>query len=58
MRNLVNVLLCLLLLNATCCGSETKSDDGWKRIFDGTTLNGWKPNEKPENWTPTRETRG
>jgi hypothetical protein len=51
MRNAVIVLVCLLLLNAAFCGSETKADDGWKRIFDGKTLTGWKANERPENWT-------
>lgn len=26
-------------------------EGGWKRIFDGKTLNGWKAIENPENWT-------
>lgn len=26
-------------------------DEGWITIFDGETLDGWKANEKPENWT-------
>jgi hypothetical protein len=50
MRNLVIIGACLLLVSAAFCGSESK-DDGWKSIFDGKTLNGWKPNENPENWT-------
>jgi hypothetical protein len=25
--------------------------DGWKPIFDGKTLDGWKANERPESWT-------
>ena len=25
--------------------------DGWISLFDGKTLDGWKPNERPENWT-------
>lgn len=27
------------------------ADDGWIRMFDGKTLNGWKASERPENWT-------
>jgi hypothetical protein len=27
------------------------ADDGWIRIFDGKTLDGWKANENPESWT-------
>lgn len=27
------------------------TDDGWQRIFDGKTLDGWKANELPDNWT-------
>lgn len=42
----------LLLLTATVCwADEKKDDDGWIRIFDGETLDGWKASEKPENWT-------
>lgn len=26
-------------------------EEGWKRIFDGKTLKGWKANENPESWT-------
>jgi hypothetical protein len=25
--------------------------DGWVAMFDGKTLDGWKANERPENWT-------
>ena len=27
------------------------ADKGWISMFDGKTLNGWKANERPENWT-------
>jgi hypothetical protein len=27
------------------------ASDGWKSMFDGKTLTGWKASEKPENWT-------
>ncbi|MDW8355606.1 MAG: DUF1080 domain-containing protein [Bryobacterales bacterium] len=26
-------------------------EEGWKRIFDGKTLKGWKANENPDSWT-------
>jgi hypothetical protein len=32
-----------------CAGAA--DEPGWKRIFDGKTLNGWKASERPENWT-------
>jgi len=45
------VLFCGVLLSASAfCASETK-DEGWKRIFDGKTLKGWKASERPGNWT-------
>jgi hypothetical protein len=31
--------------------SFAADDDGWIRIFNGKNLDGWKANEKPENWT-------
>lgn len=31
-------------------GSAAAEDDGWKTIFDGTSLDGWKINESPESW--------
>jgi hypothetical protein len=27
------------------------AEKGWIKMFDGKTLNGWKANERPENWT-------
>jgi hypothetical protein len=27
------------------------AQDGWIKMFDGKTLDGWKASEKPENWT-------
>jgi 3-keto-disaccharide hydrolase len=29
----------------------TQESDGWIRMFDGKTLNGWKANENPESWS-------
>jgi len=30
---------------------KVKKEKGWVSMFDGKTLDGWKANEKPENWT-------
>lgn len=30
--------------------ADEAADDGWIRIFNGQDLDGWKANEKPENW--------
>src|SRR5882724_2732258 len=29
----------------------TWAADGWKPIFDGKSLDGWKANERPASWT-------
>jgi hypothetical protein len=42
------VNLCLALGASIAPAGDTEG--GWKKIFDGKTLNGWKANEKPENW--------
>jgi hypothetical protein len=44
MRN--SVLIAILA--AACAFS---ADDGWKKIFDGKSLEGWKANENPESWS-------
>ncbi len=31
--------------------SARHKNDGWKPMFDGSTLEGWKANEHPESWT-------
>jgi hypothetical protein len=33
------------------CAGAADSEQGWKRIFDGKTLTGWKASERPENWS-------
>ena len=33
------------------CGSAMAADDGWIRMFDGKTLDGWKANTNPEAWS-------
>ena len=43
----------ILSLVLCCLAAQLLSaaDDGWIRMFDGKTLNGWKASERPENWT-------
>src|SRR5687768_1062734 len=36
-------------LAATAFGAD--GNDGWVKMFDGKTLEGWKANESPESWT-------
>lgn len=43
-----------LLAGLLLCGSASAQDkpaDGWKSIFNGKNLDGWKASEKPENWS-------
>ena len=44
-----NLLVGLLATAAFAFAAD--SDAGWKKIFDGKTLDGWKANERPEAWT-------
>ncbi len=44
----VSLLLLGLAFQAPSLRSE---EEGWKRIFDGKTLKGWKASENPESWT-------
>ena len=32
-------------------GLMLAQESGWKKTFDGKTLNGWKANENPESWS-------
>jgi hypothetical protein len=41
----------LLILALVCCFAAVSADEGWVRIFDGKTLNGWKASERPEAWS-------
>jgi hypothetical protein len=43
-----NSALAALVLAMTCFGAEK---DGWIKIFDGKTLNGWKAADNPESWS-------
>ncbi len=31
------------------------ADSGWQKLFDGKTLNGWKPNENPQTFSVNKE---
>jgi hypothetical protein len=46
MRLLAIGPLVVALLAAGAAAQEGK----WIKMFDGKTLDGWKPNERPENW--------
>lgn len=39
-----------LALSALVLSARHKADE-WKPMFDGSTLEGWKANERPESWT-------
>ena len=41
-------LAVLLAAGATVATAQT--GDGWVKMFDGKTLDGWKATERPENW--------
>jgi hypothetical protein len=42
--------LILLLSALLAAPAAMPGEKGWKKIFDGQTLGGWKANERPENW--------
>ncbi|MBI3210079.1 MAG: DUF1080 domain-containing protein [Candidatus Solibacter usitatus] len=48
------VVLCTVAMLAVAADKVEKAPvagkDGWVSMFDGKTLNGWKANERPENW--------
>jgi len=39
-----------LVLCAMLAAPAATAEKGWKKIFDGKTLNGWKASERPDNW--------
>jgi hypothetical protein len=47
------LLLAIAIFTGASFGAQSAGDSsaGWKRIFDGKTLNGWKANESPESWS-------
>ncbi|MHB8953420.1 MAG: 3-keto-disaccharide hydrolase [Pirellulaceae bacterium] len=46
----LTAVLGLTLLMPPLAVAQT-ADDGWQTLFDGKSLDGWQPNERPENWT-------
>lgn len=49
MKQLRTVSAVALITLAIASVSQAESDD-WKMIFDGTSLEGWKPSEEPIEW--------
>ena len=47
MKKLLILVSCVALTLALPLAAEY----GWITMFDGQTLDGWRANEKPENWT-------
>lgn len=43
--------LAAALVAIMCATAAGQAGNGWIRMFDGKTLEGWKPSERPENWT-------
>ena len=44
------MLAAMLMLAASWAAGREDSEQGWIRLFDGKTLNGWKASELEENW--------
>ncbi len=49
MRNAIVALAWMVLAGALAFAAEPR-DDGWIRLFDGETFNGWKAVENPDTW--------
>lgn len=41
----------LLFLGLLSASLLSAADNGWIKMFDGKTLDGWKANQNPESWT-------
>jgi len=51
MKRILTALAIGLVLVIHAGAAEEKDDEGWVKIFDGESLEGWKASEKSENWT-------
>ena len=51
MTHLLLASLFSLGLHTTATPLTSHNTEEWKPIFDGKTLQGWKANEQPDNWT-------
>ena len=40
----------ILMVSVPICMRADDATSEWKTIFNGKTLDGWKPNERPNNW--------
>jgi len=49
MRHLIGTALTILICSPTAAENQDEPQ-GWISIFDGKSLAGWKPNERPKNW--------
>ena len=50
MKRLVLSVLVVVFVLAYQGVVSADSDDGWFKIFDGKSLNGWKPSEKKDSF--------
>ena len=41
----------IMTLSVALAAAAVAQDSGWVKMFDGKTLEGWKPSEAPQNWT-------
>lgn len=48
---LFGTLLTLSVTTWAVAEDKPAAEDGWKSIFNGENLDGWKANEKPDSWT-------
>lgn len=45
-------LIALAILSLAVCSTTTAAEkDGWKKLTDGKTFNGWKINENKDSWS-------
>lgn len=51
MDNAMRLFTIATLLTALLAGAASAQDGQWVKMFDGKTLDGWKANEAPQNWT-------
>jgi len=49
-RNWIALTTCTAAGGVLLAKGAKESKEGWKCIFDGKSLKGWKANEHPENW--------
>ncbi len=50
MKRTLLPLVCLLTVALPSWGQDKSATEGWHKMFDGQTLEGWKANENKESW--------